>query len=145
MSRLAMEPVLVTEASERDSASIHDVVTKSPGTCMQFIGVAHIGVGAVLYRGALDEIARSRVVNAVPDHGDRATAFWFMVSGAMFWLSGRLLRSAELRGDLDAQRTAGSALVAVGVVGSVAMPGVSGFWSLPVVGGAAIRRGTRWT
>lgn len=83
------------------------------------------------------------MVNSVPDFGDNATAFWFMVSGAGFWLSGRLLRSAETNGDLDSQRVAGNVLVAVGVLGSAAMPGASGFWTLPIVGAAAVRRSAR--
>lgn len=123
-----------------NAGKLRPVFPRSPGGWMQLIGVAHAGTGLYLYRNALGEIARRRVVNSVPDFGDNATAFWFMVNGASFWLGGRLLRSAEMSDDLDAQRTAGSVLVAVGIVGSAAMPGVSGFWSLPVVGGAAVRR-----
>jgi Family of unknown function (DUF6463) len=46
---------------------------------MQLSAIAHLAVGAVLYRDALMEIARDGVVDPVPDRGDRATAFWFVV------------------------------------------------------------------
>ena len=103
------------------------------------LGVAHAGVGATLYRAALADIARSKVVSSVPDRGDRATAFWFMAASPTLWLSGRLLRSAESAGDLDAQRAAGRVLTAVGVIGSAAMP-LSGLWGVAAVGLFALRR-----
>ena len=106
------------------------------------LGVAHAGIGATLYREALVDIARSRVVGSVPDRGDRATAFWFMAASPTLWLSGRLLRSAESAGDLDAQRAAGSVLTAAGVIGSAAMP-PSGFWGVAAAGLLALRRGSR--
>ncbi|QVQ55018.1 hypothetical protein J4H86_18940 [Spiractinospora alimapuensis] len=109
---------------------------------MRLVGAAHIVYGAVLYRDALGDIARRGFVNAVPDFGDRATAFWFVTCGSMFMLCGHLLRSAEKAGDLDAQRDAGAALTAIGAVGSAAMP-ASGFWAVLAIGAAALRRGRR--
>lgn len=117
------------------------VRSRSPGWWLQFLGVAHVGVGAVLYREALGRIAREKVINSVPDRGDKATAFWFMAVAPMMWLSGRLLRFAETTGDLDAQRAAGAVLTATGVAGSAAMP-VSAFWGVAAVGICALRRST---
>ncbi len=116
-----------------------DVLRRSPGWWLQVLGVAHAGVGATLYREALVDIARSNLVSSVPDWGDKATAFWFMAASPMLWLSGRLLRSAESAGDLNAQRAAGSVLTAAGVIGSAAMPR-SGFWGVAAVGLFALRR-----
>ena len=99
---------------------------RSPGLWLQLLGIAHAGVGVVLYRDALVAIARSKVVNSVPDRGDEATAFWFMAVAPALWLAGRLLRSAESAGDLAGQRAAGGVLTATGLVGTAAMP-VSGF------------------
>lgn len=114
----------------------------SPGWWLQFLGYAHAGVGAVLYRDPLADIARDKVFRSVPDHGDRATAFWFTVAAPALWLGGRLLRSAESAGDLDGQRAAGSVLTATGLVGAAAMP-LSGFWGVAAVGIAALRRSLR--
>jgi hypothetical protein len=113
---------------------------RSPAWWLQFLGVAHAALGAVLHRDALGDIARARVVNSVPDHGEKATAFWFMVSAPSLWLGGRLLRSAETTGDVAAQRVAGNVLTATGAVGAVAMPSVSGFWAMTAVGIATRRR-----
>lgn len=116
-----------------------DVTRRSPGWWLQFLGVAHAGVGVVLYHDALAEIASAGIINSVPDRGDRATAFWFMASAPTLWLGGRLLRSAEAAGDLAGQRAAGVVLTAAGLVGTAVMP-VSGFPAVAAVGSAAVRR-----
>ena len=118
------------------------MIRQSPGSWLQFLGVAHAGVGVVLYHDALADIARAKVVNSVPDRGDEATAFWFMAVAPTLWLSGRLLRSAESGGDLAGQRAAGGVLVATGLVGTAAMP-LSGFLGVTAVGVAALRRSIR--
>lgn len=112
----------------------------TPGRWLQIIGVAHGAIGAVLYRDALGAIGRDKVVATVPDHGDRATAFWFMMAAPAMWVGGRLLCSAEESGDLPAQRTAGTVLALTGLTGTAAMP-KSGFPALAAAGAAALRRG----
>ena len=102
------------------------MIRRSPGWWLQFLGVAHAGVGVALYHDTLAEIASASVVNSVPDRGDEATAFWFMAVAPTLWLGGRLLRSAESAGDLAGQRATGGVLTATGLVGTAAMP-VSGF------------------
>lgn len=116
-----------------------DVIRRSPGWWLQLLGVAHAGVGVVLYRDVLAEIASAGLINSVPDRGDRATAFWFMAAAPTLWLGGRLLRSAESAGDLAGQRAAGVVLTAAGLVGTAVMPR-SGFPAVAAVGSAAIRR-----
>lgn len=114
----------------------------SPGRWLQFLGMAHGVVGLIGYRRPLAQIARDRVVGSVPDLGDRATAFWFMVVAPTLWLGGRLLRSAESLGDPAAQRAAGTVLTGTGLLGAAAMP-VSGFWGVAAVGIASLRRSSR--
>lgn len=118
------------------------VLPRSPSSWLQLIGVAHGCIGAVQYRGALTEIAEDNVVDTVPDHGERATAFWFVAAAPMLWLTGRLLRSVEESDDRAAQRAAGGILAAVGAVGVAAMP-ASGFWAVGVVGVSTLRRSAR--
>jgi hypothetical protein len=92
-----------------------------------------------LHRAPLADVLGRGVVAAVPDFGDRATAFWFVAASPLLWVSGRLLRAAEAHGDHRAQRDAGRVLAAVGAIGAAAMP-VSGFWSLVAVGLRAAAR-----
>ncbi|MFI7291012.1 DUF6463 family protein [Streptomyces anulatus] len=113
----------------------------STGRWLQVVGIAHGAIGAVIYRDVLADMGRD-VVDSVPERGDRAAAFWFMAAAPTLWLGGRLLRSAEEHDDIPAQRAAGIALAAVGVVGTVAMP-KSGFPSLVGIGGVLLRRPLR--
>ncbi|PZS36482.1 MAG: hypothetical protein DLM59_01190 [Pseudonocardiales bacterium] len=112
---------------------------RSPGWWLEFLGVAHAGVGIVRYRDALGDIARHKLLDSVPGSGDKATAFWFMAAAPTLWVGGRLLRSAESTGDVDAQRTAGVVLTAVGLMGSAAIGRrPSGFWGVAAVGIATL-------
>lgn len=104
------------------------------------MAIAHAGVGMALYRDVLVDITGRTLVASIPDRGDKATAFWFMVGGPTLWLGGRLLRSAESSDDLSAQRAAGVVLTATGAIGAAAMP-LSGFWAVAAVGVGALRRG----
>jgi hypothetical protein len=110
----------------------------SPAAWLQRLAIAHATVGVALYSAPLTEILRAGGLAAVPDHGDLATAFWFVIAAPLLWTSGRLLRSAETTHDVDALRHSGRVLVAVGAVGSIAAP-VSGFWAVIGIGVAVIR------
>jgi hypothetical protein len=114
----------------------------SPGWWLQVIGVAHAGVGIALHRGEYAALWRDGFIGQVPDRGDRAAAFWFMAAAPALWTIGRLLRSAELAEDADAQRYAGAMLTGLGLTGSAAMP-ESGFWAVGATGLAALRRARR--
>lgn len=113
---------------------------RSPGWWVQFTGVGHTLFSVVVFKDELAEIYRAGLIDEVPLKGPRATAFWFTVAGPFMWAAGKLLRSAEASGDLPAQRTAGAAIAATGLVGAAAMPS-SGFWLLVATGFAALRRG----
>lgn len=122
-----------------DQAAPAPVEIRSPGWWLQLTGLAHVAVGNIIYREALLEIVADGVVHSVPERGDRATAFWFLAAGPPLWLAGRLLRSAERNEDLAAQRTAGTALAATGLIGSAMLP-ASGLWAVLAIGLAASRR-----
>ncbi|GAB2607767.1 hypothetical protein GCM10027168_45840 [Streptomyces capparidis] len=115
---------------------------RSAGRWLQVVGIGHGAIGAVIYRDVLADIARGKLVNSVPDRGDRAAAFWFMAAAPALWMGGRLLRSAEEHGDIPAQRAAGAVLTAVGVTGTAAMP-KGGFPALVGIGGLLLRRSLR--
>jgi hypothetical protein len=83
------------------------------------------------------------------DFGNRASAAGASLLLTLWpilclWLGGRLLRSAESTGDLDAQRAAGSVLTVVGLVGSAAIGRrPTEFWAVSTVGISALRRSIR--
>ena len=54
-------------------------------------------------------------MRAVPDRGDRATAFWFLAAAPALWIVGRTIAPGD--------RVAGSVLTFTGAAGSVLMPG----------------------
>ena len=92
-----------------------------PGRALQVVGIAHAAVGGWMYRDVLAAAARdvrtrgpAALVGAVPDRGDRATAFWFLVGAPALWTVGRTLAPGD--------RAAGNTLAALGVVGSVLVP-----------------------
>jgi hypothetical protein len=115
---------------------------RSAGRWLQVVGIGHGVIGAVAYRDVFTGMAREGLVGSVPDRGDRAAAFWFMVASPALWMGGRLLRSAEERRDVPAQRAAGVVLAVVGVAGTVAMP-KSGFPALVGIGGVLLHRSRR--
>lgn len=118
------------------------MLKRTPGGWLRVLGWLHAGVGAVLYRRPLAEIARHRVVATVPDFGDRSTAYWFLAAAPLLWVAGRLLDAAEEAGDDGAQRAAGAVLAATGLAGGIAMP-VNGIWGVAAVGVAVLRRTRR--
>jgi hypothetical protein len=122
----------------QDSAGADLTRVRSPGWWLQLIACGHAAVGTVVYRDVLAGIVRDKVFRTVPDRGDRATAFWFMTAAPSLWVTGRLLRSAEARGDVRGQRIAGGVVAGLGLTGATAMP-ISGFWTLAAVGIAAAR------
>lgn len=103
----------------------------APGRLLQVVALGHGAIGLWTYRDVLAGTAREvrargprALVGAVPDRGDRATAFWFLVAAPALWSVGRTLRTGD--------RAAGGVLAATGVVGTVLMPG--GFPAVAVLG-----------
>ncbi len=123
-------------------STIPDALDRPPSRWLRRISIAHVAVGLVLHRTAIRELLQAGLVGAVPDHGRRATAFWYFVAAPTLWLSGRLLQSAEDSADTDAQRAAGNVLVVTSAVGVAAMP-TSGWWAILATGAASLRRGRR--
>ncbi|MBX4174553.1 DUF6463 family protein [Streptomyces geysiriensis] len=115
---------------------------RSAGRQLQFVGLAHGAVGAVVYRDVLADLARGNPLGSVPDRGDRATAFWFLAAAPALWMGGRLLRSAEEHRDVPAQRADGGQHGAGGVAGTAVMP-KGGFPALAAIGGLVLRRTLR--
>ncbi|MDD7937159.1 DUF6463 family protein [Actinomycetospora lutea] len=95
------------------------------GRLLQVVALGHAAIGAWIYRDVVAGVARDvrvggprALVGVVPDRGDRATAFWFLVAAPALWTLGRSLTPGD--------RVAGGVLAATGVAGSVLMP--AGGW-----------------
>jgi hypothetical protein len=65
------------------------------GTMLLAIALLHLLVGVVLYRDVLLEVAREGVLATVPDFGDRAAAYWFLITGLCLFALGACVRDAE--------------------------------------------------
>ncbi|WP_338870187.1 DUF6463 family protein [Myxococcus stipitatus] len=109
------------------------------GTLLMLIGGLHQGVGLVLYREPLLEIARAGVVGGVDDMSPRASAFWFLVAGWGLVLLGGLARWAEHELGRPLPSGFGWALVALGIFCVVPMP-ATGAWVLIPLGVLAVYR-----
>lgn len=116
----------------------------SAGRALQGIALAHAIVGVTAHRDSLRSIVGDGVMAAVPDRGDRATAFWFLSVSPLLWTTGRLLRSAEESADHAALRSVGVVVAGTGLVGIVTMP-VSGFWAVAAAGLGALNAARRRT
>lgn len=105
---------------------------RADGRWLITLGVLHLLYGCVAYAGALADIGGDGLFNTVDGHGDRETAFWYVVSGLLFGLVGFLAAWAEARtGTLP--RFLGWSLLGLGVAGVVLMP-ISPFWVVIAIG-----------
>jgi Family of unknown function (DUF6463) len=102
------------------------------GRALQVVAVGHAVIGVQQYRDVLADAARDvrergpgGVVGAVPERGDRATAFWFLAAAPALWTVGRTVTPGD--------RAAGGVLTALGVAGSVLTP-TSGFPVIAALG-----------
>jgi hypothetical protein len=119
----------------------------SPGRAILAMGCGHVAWGLFAYRKPLAELASDGIVDSVGDgvfqraHAldDRAAAFWFLFAAPMMGLVGHLVEAAEARGDAQALRRSGRALIGLGAVSSTFTPR-SGFPAVPLIGWWMIRR-----
>jgi hypothetical protein len=98
----------------------------------------HNAIGVAIFARPLADIVRAGGFNAVEPHWDRATAFWFLVSGGLIFTLGQFTDWTEQR-DTALPPSLGWSLLAIGAGGGFLMP-VSGFWLVIPQGLAALRR-----
>jgi hypothetical protein len=119
----------------------------SPGSVLSLLGTAHAVWGLVAYRDPLRDIARAGVVGTVGDgifdtahdRDGRAAGFWFMFAAPVLVSYGRLAEAALRARDTRAVRSAGRAVLGLGLVGSAVIPR-SGFPVAVPVGYWLLRR-----
>jgi peptidoglycan/LPS O-acetylase OafA/YrhL len=96
------------------------------GTSLISVGLLHLVVGVVLYAAQLQDIAHAGVIAAVGDFGDRAAAFWFVITALPLALLGVCTLDLERRG-LKLPRALAPGLCVLGLAIVVPMP-QSGGW-----------------
>ena len=91
------------------------------------LGLGHITVGVVRFKNALAGAVRAGFVGQFVGHPDRRAAFWFMIFGPLLVMGGHLAIHAVKTADVGLLKIIGFYLLAVGMVGSLALP-KSPFW-----------------
>jgi|SRR5262249_22303502 len=92
------------------------------------LGVGHIVVGLVRFKKPLVQAMRAGFVGQFVDDRDRLTAFWFMIFGPLLVMSGHMEVHAANAADGELLKIIGFYLLAIGAVGSLALP-KSPFWA----------------
>jgi hypothetical protein len=107
------------------------------------LGLGHIAVGVVLFKRPLAGAVRAGFVGQFVGHPDRRAAFWFMFFGPFLLMGGHLAIHAVNTADAGLVKIIGFYLLAVGVVGSLALP-KSPFWVGLVLSFVFIGAGYGW-
>ena len=113
------------------------------GTSLISVGMLHLVVGLVQYATQLREIAHAGIIAAVGDFGDRAAAFWFLITSFPLLLLGLCALDLEQRG-LTLPRALAPGLCVLALVIVVPMP-QSGGWLFFVTAWLAQRSRARLT
>ena len=108
------------------------------GTLVLWIAAIHSAVGTALYWPELASALADGIVATVPDHGDRAAAFWFLYTGVVFAALGWIVREVE-RERHYLPHAVVPALLVLGLAVVLPMP-ASGGWLFFGVAAIAWRR-----
>ncbi len=98
------------------------------GRYLVTVGLAHVGIGLVTYRGVIGGSLAAGLWNTLATSDDSALAFWFLVSGLLMMMLGGLADSFEAL-EIRFPRWFGVGLLLLMVTGILLSP-VSGFWLL---------------
>jgi hypothetical protein len=111
----------------------------SPGKWLRTLTICHAGLGVLVYRHELREIARGGLVGTVPYRSRRAAALWFIGSAFPGWMVGHLVDVAAEAGDWRSVRMAGLLGTGAGAGGAILMP-KSLMWVQVVLCAGIVRR-----
>ena len=110
----------------------------SPGRWLRALTISHAGLGVLVYRRELREIAADGFFDAVPYRSERAAALWFIGSAFPGWLVGHFVDVAAEAGDRRSIRLAGLLGLGAGMGGAVLMPR-SLMWAQAIVCARIVR------
>ena len=108
------------------------------------LGLGHIAVGIVMFKKPLAGAVRAGFIGQFVGHPDRRGAFWFMIFGPLLVMGGHLAIHAVNTADTRLLTLIGFHLLAVGMVGSLALP-KSPFWVGLVASSVFIAAGYGWS
>lgn len=102
-------------------------ISRNSGYLLIGTGVIHNLIGFVMCKDVLLRILNSGVVNSINTEMDRNAVFWFLFSGFMMMILGKLMQDYSKHSQKPLPVSLGYYLLVLTVVGCVMMP-VSGFW-----------------
>jgi len=104
--------------------------------------VGHIAYAFVKFRGPLLEGISAGVVGQFGTPEVRRTAFWFTMFGPLLMLAGQVALHASASGDLRLFGLVGAYMLAVSLVGVLALP-KSPFWVCLLISSLIVAAGYR--
>lgn len=105
------------------------------GRWVMGVAIIHILVAVVLFSEVLSSIVQDGVFDTIGEDPMRVASVWFLLFGPVLFILGIVLVSWERKTSLPLPKSAGWALLFLGIFGVALMP-VSGFWLIfpPVAG-----------
>ncbi len=102
---------------------------KRSGILLILTSIIHILIGIIVFREPLVEIFHAGLFNSIAFHYNRATIFWFLMSGVLMFIIGHLMH--WLANDLGRElpKFLGWHMLCLSIVGAFFLP-ISGFWLL---------------
>jgi hypothetical protein len=102
-------------------------LSRNSGYLLIATGVIHNLVGFFIGKDVLLEILTSGVINSINTEMDRNAIFWFLFSGFMMIILGKLMQDYSKHFNKALPVSLGHYLLALTIVGCIMMP-ISGFW-----------------
>lgn len=102
-------------------------LSKNSGNLLIATGVIHNVIGFIMGKEVLTQIVDSGFINSVNSEMDRNAVFWFLFSGFMMMILGKLMQDYVSEYQKPLPVSLGYYLLIITVIGCVVMP-VSGFW-----------------
>lgn len=103
-------------------------LSKNSGNLLIGTGILHNLFGVVMGWSVLTEIAQSGFINSIDNQVNRNALFWFLFSGFMMIVLGKLMQDC-LESEWLLPKWLGVSLLILGLIGCMMMPR-SGFWLL---------------
>ena len=102
-------------------------LSRNSGYLLIATGVIHNLLGFVMGKDVLLQILNSGVINSINTEMDRNAIFWFLFSGFMMMILGKLMQDYIKHFNKALPVSLGHYLLALTIVGCIIMP-ISGFW-----------------
>ena len=100
---------------------------KKSGALLIATGILHNLIGFMMGWEVLKALANEGFVNSINTEMDRNAIFWFLFSGFMLMLLGKLMQTYSQEQNKPVPAYLGYYLLALTVIGCLMMP-LSGFW-----------------